>query len=169
MIDKRREEILNILNNSEDPVSGKELGERFDISRQVIVQDIAVLRAEGEDIIATPRGYIMVKKSNGIVKKIVCQHNKSDELEDELRIIIENGGRVIDVIVEHPIYGEITANLDLENNRDIDRFVDSIKDTKGKPLSDLTDGLHIHTIEVKNERDLEKIKKELFEKNYLKK
>lgn len=169
MIDRRREEILNILNNSESPVSGSELGKKFDVSRQVIVQDIAVLRAEGEDIIATPKGYMIVKKTKRLRKKIVCQHNREEELEEELRIIIDNGGKVIDVIVEHPIYGEITANLDLENNFDIDNFIESIKDTKGKPLSALTDGLHLHTIEVDNKKDLENIKLKLFEKNYLKK
>ncbi len=169
MIDKRRKEILKILYNAKNPISGTELGDKFNVSRQVIVQDIAILRAEGEDIMATPRGYIMIKQSLGIIKKIVSQHNKSDELEDELRIIVNNGGKIIDVIVEHPVYGEITANLDLKDNKDIDIFIDKISKAKGKPLSALTDGLHIHNIEVNSEEDYNKIKAKLFEKNYLKK
>lgn len=169
LLDKRRREILNILNNGREPIKGTDLGEQFGVSRQVIVQDIAVLRAEGADIIATPRGYMIMKERSGIIKKIVSDHGKGKELEDELRIIVNNGGKVIDVIVEHPVYGEITAPLDLENNRDIDEFLNSIDKSKGEPLLALTGGIHIHTLEVMNEEDYEIIERELIKKKYLKK
>jgi len=169
MPNERRRDILNILKTSGSPVNGSELGERFKVSRQVIVQDIALLRAEGEDIIATPRGYMVVGESSKILKKIVSCHRKTSELEEELRIIIDRGGRLVDVIVEHPVYGEITGNLDLRTRKDIDSFLEKLKESEGEPLSLLTAGIHIHTIEVESEEDFLSIEKELFEKGYLKK
>ena len=57
---KRREELINTIKSSTSPISGKTLAQLYDVSRQVIVQDIALLRTAGYDIISTNRGYILM-------------------------------------------------------------------------------------------------------------
>ena len=47
---KRRQAIIDILKNSLQPVSGTYLAKTLQVSRQVIVQDIALLRAGDYDI-----------------------------------------------------------------------------------------------------------------------
>jgi len=165
---ERREEILNILCNWEGPVKGTELAEKLGVSRQVIVQDIAILRAGGEKIIATPQGYIMLKNGEGkLIKSIVCKHSGYDEIEDELNTIVDMGGKALDVIVEHPLYGEIKSPLMISSRLDVSDFMKNLIKTKAEPLSSLTDGVHIHTIEVEDERTFEKIVNSLKEKKYL--
>ncbi|MCF6462808.1 transcription repressor NadR [Clostridium sp. Cult1] len=166
---QRREKILNKLNKSIKPVKGTELSKEFNVSRQVIVQDIALLRARGEDILATPQGYIIPRayKENKLTKKIVCKHEGYDEIEDELKTIVDLGGKIVDVIVEHPLYGEIKSPLEISSRLDLKEFMDNIRKTKAEPLSSLTEGIHIHTIEVDDEKSLEKIRKALIKKKYL--
>lgn len=53
---ERRERILDIVKNSDAPVPANKLASEFDVSRQIIVQDIAVIRAADDGIIATNRG-----------------------------------------------------------------------------------------------------------------
>lgn len=166
---ERREKILNLLKSSDKPIKGTELSNRYQVTRQVIVQDIALLRARGEDILATPQGYIVPRESKGnsIIKKIVCKHNEYDEIEDELKTIVDLGGKIIDVIVEHPLYGEIVSKLDISSRLHVDEFMGNLKKTKAEPLSTLTEGVHIHTIEVENEKVFQIIREALKEKNYL--
>ncbi|KNF07013.1 3H domain-containing protein [Gottschalkia purinilytica] len=163
----RRRTMWNILQREEKPIKGTKLAEEFNVSRQVIVQDIALLRAEGFDIIATPQGYVIPKyKENNIIKKIVTKHFNLEEMEEELRIMIDYGARVLDVIVEHPIYGEIKGILDIGYKEELDSFMKKLRQQKAEPLSSLTDGIHIHTIEVPSEENFNKIKDKLKEKNY---
>lgn len=166
---ERRDKILSTLNKNKKPIKGTELSKIFKVSRQVIVQDIALLRARGEDILATPQGYIVPKvyKEDKLTKKIVCKHNGYDEIEDELRTIIDLGGKVVDVIVEHPLYGEIKSPLEISSRSDLKEFMDNIKKTQAEPLSSLTEGIHIHTIEVEDKKSFIKIKEELTRKKYL--
>ena len=166
---ERRQEIINILNKSKDPVKGTELSEKLQVSRQVIVQDIAILRAKGENIFATPQGYLMprIYEKDRLIKTIVCNHKNNEELEDELRTIVDLGGKVIDVIVEHPLYGEIKSQLQIGSRHDLMLFMDNLKTTKAEPLSSLTDGVHLHTIEVNSEEIFHKIKEALSKKKYL--
>lgn len=165
----RREKILDILNNSQKPIKGTELSNICDVTRQVVVQDIALLRARGEDILATPQGYIIpsTNKEDKLIKKIVCKHKHNDEIEEELTTIVDMGGKIIDVIVEHPVYGEIKGSLELSSRLDVKEFMSSLKETEAEPLSSLTDGIHIHTIEVDDEKTFEKIKETLLNKKYL--
>jgi len=165
----RREEILKILNSNEIAITGTELAEKFGVSRQVIVQDIAILRAKGINILATSQGYLIpVKESSiSIRKTIVCKHNGYDELEDELRIIVDLGGKIIDVIVDHPLYGELKSPINIESRHELSQFMNNIKKTNAEPLSSLTSGLHLHTIEVKDESVFKRIEKALKERKYL--
>ena len=165
---KRREEIIEILKNAQNPITGNKLSELFNVSRQVIVQDIAVIRAMGLEIIATSNGYIIYKKDDkGTIKTIICKHDGLESLEEELRIIVNNGGAVLDVCVEHTVYGMIKRELNLRSIVDIEEFVEAITEKKATPLAILTGGEHIHHIEVSKEKNYIKIVEKLKEKGYL--
>jgi len=167
--EKRRESIKNILIKKNTPIKGTELAKMFNVSRQVIVQDIAILRAKGEEIFATPQGYMTIsnKQNNKIIKAIVCKHTGYNEIDDELKTIVDMGGKVLDVIVEHPIYGEIKNSLMLSSRVEIDDFVNSLIKEKAEPLSSLTEGVHVHNIEVPSYEIYEKILEQLGKKGYL--
>lgn len=167
--DERRLEIINILNKLDEPISGTELAKKLGVSRQVIVQDIAILRAGGEEIIATPQGYIILKDvdESRIIKTIVCKHSTYDEIEDELKTIVDIGGKILDVIVEHSVYGEIKGSLMISSRLDVEKFIKNLKNTNAEPLSSLTDGIHIHSIEIEDEETFKKIIEKLEEKSYL--
>ncbi len=166
---ERREKILKLLNKTVKPIKGTVLAEKMGVSRQIIVQDIAILRAKGHDIFATPQGYFIpqIASDNKMVKKIVCKHTGYEEIEDELKTIVDMGGKVLDVIVEHPIYGEIKSSLMVCSRLDVAQFMNSLKETGAEPLSALTEGVHIHSIEVEDEKIFKKIEKALKRKNYL--
>lgn len=166
---ERRLEILKILKGNEEPVKGTSLAQNLQVSRQVIVQDIALLRAGGEEILATPQGYLLPSstKSDKIKKTIVCHHNSYEEIEDELKTIVDLGGKIIDVTVEHPLYGEITSQIQVGSRHDLKLFMQNLKETKAEPLSSLTEGVHLHNIEVPDEDTFYRIKKSLKEKKYL--
>jgi uncharacterized protein len=164
---ERRKKIIEML-GSKEPLTGTHISKSLMVSRQVIVQDIAILRAEGYGIVATPQGYIIPDYSGKkYFRKIVaCIHN-SEEIGDELKIIISMGGRVIDVYVEHPVYGEIKAMLMLSSIFDAEEFVRKLKESVGEPLLVLTKGIHIHTIEADDEVKLKLIEDRLCKKGYL--
>jgi len=165
--EKRREYILSALIKTAVPTSGTYLAKELKVSRQIIVQDVALLRASGYDILATARGYILNKEAGSMQKKVVLvKHNKED-LEDELNTIVDNGGRVRDVIISHPIYGELVGDLMLKTRREIKQFVDKVNSTSAMPLMELTKGVHMHTIEAGSEEELDIIEQELNKKGYI--
>lgn len=143
----RRKVILDILREAGNPVSASSLARRLEVSRQVIVGDIALLRAQGNGIIATTRGYTMsAPVSLGrYTGKIACQHTL-DDTEKELHTIIELGGETLDVIVEHYLYGEITGQLNIATHRDVDDFIQKLAGNQSRLLSELTGGIHLHTV-----------------------
>ncbi|SMB83217.1 hypothetical protein SAMN00017405_1012 [Desulfonispora thiosulfatigenes DSM 11270] len=163
MAENRRVIIMDILQNSFKPVKGGDLAEKLGVSRQVIVQDIALLRAQGEEIVATPQGYFIAKsQDNSRVKKILpCIHETYEDMRKELEIIVKMGGKVLDVYIEHPLYGEIKGNLMLESIDDVNNFVDNLIEKKAEPLAVLTKGVHLHTVEAKTMDILEKIEIDL--------
>ena len=157
----RRKRLLDMLTGSETPVTGTALSRDLGVSRQVIVGDIAILRAAGFDVFATPQGYTLPKVSvpSAVTARLACRHDR-DNWAKALEIIIDNGGRVVDDIVEHPIYGEITANLMLGSRRDLGEFLQKLE--KGaEPLSAITGGIHLHTVEVPSREVLSRIENEL--------
>lgn len=166
---RRREEILKQLQHEHHAVSASKLASRFDVSRQVIVGDIALLRAEGHDILSTPRGYVIPnseQKDNIYIGKVVCLH-KADQTEQELQIIIDNGGEVLDVSVDHPLYGSLTGELRVANRYDINEFLKKMNNNQSKMLASLTNGVHTHTIHCENEEAFNRIKSELENANIL--
>jgi uncharacterized protein len=164
---ERRNQILNTLKSSKNPISGSYLSKKLDVSRQVIVSDVALLRASGVDIISTPKGYILSEDLNNkyITKTIACKHPK-DCIEDELNLIVDEGATVVNVIVEHSVYGQLTGDLHLSSRRDVREFVKNLNENFVNPLSQLTEGIHLHTIKCENEEILESVINALKEKGY---
>jgi len=165
---ERREKIIELLNKSNKPLTGTWLANALGVSRQAIVQDIALLRASGHDLIATSQGYMLPKSSaNYVYKRIfTCKHSERD-MEDELMTIIDMGGRVLDVSVEHKVYGEFKGKLMIKSPSDVRKFITNMKQEGAGALSMLTGGIHIHTIEADSESTLDDIEKSLKEKGFL--
>ncbi len=163
----RRDNILLRLLENNTPIKGAEFAKLYDVTRQIIVKDIAILRARGYNIIATPEGYIISNIEDNKIKFIVAVEHHAENLKSELEIIIKYGGTIEDVIVEHPIYGEIKANLMIRNLNDMNKFIDKYTNNNAKPLSILTNGVHLHTISVDNEESRELIKKDLKKNNFI--
>lgn len=164
---ERRKYILIKLMHSKEPQKGNSLAEEIGVTRQVIVKDIAILKAEGNAIIATPNGYIMpILKTNKITRVIAVNHTK-EYIEEELNIIVENGAAVIDVIVEHSVYGEIKGMLMIKSKSDVIKFMERFNKHKAQPISELTGGVHVHTIEAESEEIIEKVIKELTKRGFI--
>lgn len=163
---QRREEIIKLLIEEKNPIKGSELASRFGVTRQVIVKDIAIIRATGLNILATPDGYIHNVENNRVLSIIAVNHTEDDTIE-ELKTVVKYGGIIEDVIIEHPLYGEIKGILKIKNLNDLEKFTKNFKDKKVKPLSILTNGTHLHTISTESEEDMVSIKSELKSKGFL--
>jgi len=167
-VKERRVKLLEKLKNASEPLTGTWLAKEFKVSRQVIVGDFAILRAAGTAVYATPQGYVLptMESSKTMRVKLACKHERAD-LEQELVIIIDNGGKVLDVIVEHPLYGELTANLMLASRRDLTEFLHKLDASHAEQLASITGGVHVHTVEVPDAETLVRIKDELRKKGIL--
>ncbi|NGP45475.1 transcription repressor NadR [Bacillaceae bacterium SIJ1] len=145
--EERRQAILKHLQQSHKAHTGSALAQLTNVSRQVIVQDISLLKARGEPIIATSEGYLYLQKQTTemIEKTIVVDHQK-DDTEKELSLIVQSGCQIKDVTVLHPVYGEIVARLEIATPDDVNQFVEKIKSKQASLLLRLTGGLHLHTI-----------------------
>ena len=146
----RRQAILDRLRTTDRPVSASALAAGLNVSRQIIVGDIALLRAGGAEISATPRGYVLPRATDGITRTIACRHTLA-QTGQELDILVDNGCTVLDVIVEHPVYGQLTGQLQISSRYDVEQFLARIRDSDAAPLSMLTGGLHLHTLCCPNE------------------
>lgn len=164
---ERRKYIKELLNDIKKPKKGQELAEELRVTRQVIVKDIAILRAEGTKIIATPEGYMIPSDNKKGIEKIIAISHSREDIENELQIIVKYGGLIKDVIVEHPLYGEIKAMLMVKTPYDVQNFISKIKQYDAEPLLSLTRGIHLHTIEADTKENMKKIIDELRNKGYL--
>ena len=165
---ERREKLIAILKNrKEEPISGTELAKQLGVSRQVIVQDIALLRAVNKNILSTTKGYLLYYQEARKVNRCFMVKHSTDQIEEELCIIVDHGGKVLDVIVMHDIYGEIRTDLIMSSRKDVYDFVKKVNDKQTVPLKELTDGTHLHTVEADSEDILDDIEQELREKGYL--
>ncbi|MFA9424262.1 MAG: transcription repressor NadR [Sedimentibacter sp.] len=160
--DERRNNIEIELRNNTEPISATSLAKKFYVSRQVIVGDIALMRAAGLEISATPRGYVINSKDekNHNIYTIACCHDEYN-MAAELYAVVDNGGTLLDVTVEHPIYGQIVGQLQISSRYDADLFLKKVKNDQAQPLMRLTGGIHIHTIKCDNEEAFIRIKNAL--------
>lgn len=150
----RRDDLERILREASQPVSGTELARRLGVSRQAVVHHIAVLRASQAPIEATPRGYVWLR-AQGIREVFMVVHPR-EATRRELYALVDAGLKVVDVLVEHPVYGEVRGGLDLHSRADVDVFLDRLERTRASLLSSLTDGLHWHTVEGRDESAIER-------------
>ncbi|MBO4915476.1 MAG: transcription repressor NadR [Oscillospiraceae bacterium] len=162
----RRSAILGMLERSGAPVSASTLAAEYGVSRQVIVSDVALLRAGGAGISATPRGYVLRTAPEGVIRQIACRHGDG-EMERELNTIVDQGCTVLDVIVEHPVYGQLTGELQLKSRYDVGEFLRRCASSDARPLSELTDGVHLHTIACPDEDAYRRVCGELHDLGFL--
>lgn len=162
---ERRKKLVALLMAGQKAVSGSELSKYLGVSRQIIVQDIAVLKAAGYDIISTHYGYIL--KDSPLIQRVVKVYHTTEQTEDELTTIVELGGMVVDVFVWHKVYGKMSANLNIFSQLQIKQFIEGVRSGKSSELMNITGGYHYHTIRAESEEILDGIVKALEEKNYI--
>ncbi|MDW0115505.1 transcription repressor NadR [Sporosarcina thermotolerans] len=159
--EERRELILATLQKADRPMTGKELGELTNVSRQVIVGDITLLKAKNEPIIATSQGYLYMHAPVGpgkIEKTLVCQHGP-EQTEEELNILVDHGLTVKDVKIEHPVYGDLSASIMVSNRQEVKEFIRQVQEANAVYLSKLAEeGIHLHTVIAETEQQIEKAK-----------
>lgn len=162
---ERREQILKIVRNSEKPVAGTELAKQLGVSRQVIVQDMALIRANGTEILSTNRGYVIQESKD--VSRVFKVIHTNEQVEDELNLFVDLGGKVEDVFVYHKVYGVIKADLNIKSRRDVKNYMEGINSGKSTNLLNLTSNFHYHTITAEDEQTLDLIQQELSQKGFL--
>lgn len=154
--EERRRIILELLQTASQPISASTLAGQLSVSRQVIVGDIALLRAGGEEILATPRGYCFQPSGAGLTRRVAVRHSDS-ATEAELNAMVDQGCTVVDVIVEHPLYGQLTGALQLSGRYDVAQFIVRSRSSDAQPLSALTGGIHLHTLLCPNEAAFQRV------------
>lgn len=162
---ERRKEIIVFLMSEKEPVSGSILSEKFGVSRQIIVQDISVLKAAGFDILSTHCGYIV--QDTPLLERVIKVHHTTEQTEDELNCIVDLGGTVVDVFVWHKVYGKISADLNIFSRLHVQQFIEGVRSGKSSELMNITGGYHYHTIRAESKEILDSIFKALENKNYI--
>lgn len=161
----RRKQIVQQIENSQVPVSGAKLASAYGVSRQVIVQDIALIRAAGYDIISTNRGYILNKAVS--VSRIFKVHHTDEQLEREMNAIVDLGGCIDNVMIHHRVYGTMEADLGVNSRRKVAEFMDDIRQGKSSPLKNITSNYHYHRVSADSEETLKLIEQELKKLGFL--
>ena len=162
---ERRKAIVNLLMSTNEAISGSTLSERFDVSRQIIVQDMTVLRGSGYDILSTHNGYVMRKTP--LKERVFKLHHTTEETEDELNLIVDLGGTVADVFVWHKVYGRMTAQLNIFSRLHVRQFIEGVRTGKSTELMNITGGYHYHTVRADSEEILDRIGEKLEERGYI--
>ncbi len=163
--EQRRKAIVSRLETSKEPVSGQALAKEFQVSRQVIVQDVALIRANGAEIFSTHKGYVLQKKGDATrVFKVI---HGDDDVEKEFSIIVDLGGRVLDVFVYHKVYNVVKASLEINSRLDIAKYLEGIKSGKSSLLKNVTGGYHYHTVAAPSEQLLDLIQNQLADCGFL--
>ena len=159
----RREKIRQMLLEATQPLSGTALSNALHVSRQVIVQDIALMRAEQTAILSTNKGYLLgpdaVRAQQP--KRVFFVRHTTEQVMEEFMSVIDLGGRILDVAVEHDLYGTIRVDLLIENAQDAADFTERLQGCRDNPLKVLTDDCHFHTVSAPSEKLLDLIEEEL--------
>lgn len=164
-VNARRAAVADCLRAAKRPVSATALAQKFSVSRQVIVGDIALLRAGGMEIAATARGYLL-PQTGGLERVLACVHT-AQETGRELEIMVDNGCTVMDVSVEHPIYGYLTGPLHLSSRYDVVQFLERLEAEQACPLSCLTGGVHLHRLSCPDEEAFQRVREQLEQAGFL--
>ena len=161
----RRNEILNRLPKAQSPISASAFAEAFGVSRQVIVQDIALLRATGSSITSLARGYVLEKTT--ALSRVFKVNHLDDDVERELNLIVDAGGTIEDIFVYHKVYGTVRAQMGIKNRLQVKSFLENIASGKSSLLKNVTSGYHYHTVSADSEEILDVIEKQLKENGFL--
>ena len=164
-VTERRKAIVNLLSASKKPISGGELSKQFNVSRQIIVQDITVLKGLGYEIFSTHHGYVLQKSP--LVERVFKLKHTTEQTEDELNSIVDLGGTVVDVFVWHKVYGKISATLNIFSRLHVKQFLEGVRTGKSTELMNITGGYHYHTVRADSEAVLDRIGVMLTEKKYI--
>ena len=164
-VNQRRKEIINLLLASKTPISGGELSKKFNVSRQIIVQDITILKGLGYEIISTHNGYVLQKSP--LVERVFKLKHSKDQTEDELNTIIDLGGTVVDVFVWHKVYGKMEAKLNIFSRLHVKQFLEGVRIGKSSELMNITGGYHYHTVRGASEDVLDQIESSLAARGYI--
>lgn len=162
---ERRKSIINLLLSEDRPIPGGELSEKCGVSRQIIVQDISVLKGQGFDILSTHNGYILQKSP--FKERVFKLRHTTEETEDELNIIVDLGGTVADVFVWHKVYGKLTAPLNIFSRLQVKQFMEGVRTGKSTELMNITGGYHYHTVRAEKEEILDRIEAALDSKGFI--
>lgn len=164
---QRRECILQRLSGAETPLSASALAAELGVSRQIVVGDVALLRAGGVQIDATPRGYQMHPADKGYTGILACVHSTAEQMRAELYAVVDQGGTVVDVAVENSLYGELRGNLNLASRYDVDNFIRQAQNAPESLLSRMTGGVHLHTLRCPDQESFLRIKAALEQQGLL--
>lgn len=166
--EERRNQLLKMLKAQSTPLSGAALAGSLHVSRQVIVQDIALMRAENHDILSTNRGYLYRRKDDAepMPKRVFFVRHTTEQVLEEFLTVLELGGKILDVVVEHELYGQIRVDLLIETKQEAQDFFDKLMKSHDNPLKVLTDDCHYHTIAAPSEKLLDLIGQELQRKGF---
>jgi uncharacterized protein len=159
--EQRRRQIVEWMRTRRTPVQGSEIAAHFRVSRQCVVQDVAILRAAGNEILATPQGYRLPEEATHSVRAVLACRHSPERTEEELQILVDHGVRVLDVIVEHPLYGELRGSLMIASRADLQDFLEKVHDTRAMLLLSLTGGVHLHTVEAARDELISRAKAKL--------
>ncbi|MBR3964160.1 MAG: transcription repressor NadR [Clostridia bacterium] len=162
---ERRKAIVNLLLSSKEPVSGSALAQKFNVSRQTVVQDVTVLKGTGYDILSTSQGYVIRKTP--LVERVFKLKHTTEQTEDELSCIVGLGGTVVDVFVWHKVYGKVEAPLNIFSPMHIKQFMEGVRTGQSSELMHITGGYHYHTVRAESEDVLDRIEAALRERNYV--
>jgi len=163
--DERRKAIANMLTTEQKAVSGAALSAEFGVSRQIIVQDINMLRKSGYDILSTHSGYVIQKTP--LKERVFKLHHTTDQTEDELNLIVNLGGTVVDVFVWHKVYGKVVAPLNISSPNHVKQFIEGVRSGKSTELMNITGGYHYHTVRAESEEALYNIFRSLEAKHFI--
>lgn len=162
---ERRKAIVNLLLSKEEAISGRTLSEQFGVSRQIIVQDITVLKGLGYEILSTHNGYIM--QASPLRERVFKLHHTTEQTADELSLIVSLGGTVVDVFVWHKVYGRVSVQMNIFSQFHVDQFIEGIRTGKSTELMNITGGYHYHTVRADSEEILDNIEKQLEARGYI--
>ncbi len=163
--DDRRKQIVRLLMSENKPASGQALANRFGVSRQIIVQDISVLKAAGFEIFSTHRGYVL--HQTPLAERVFKLYHTTEQTEDELNLIVDLGGTVVDVFVWHKVYGRVAAKLNIFSKLQVTQFIEGVRSGKSTELMNITGGYHYHTVQAESEAVLDQIEHALIARHYI--
>ena len=164
----RREKILEALRGASAPLSGGALAKRCGVSRQVVVTDVSLLRTRGEKIVSTNRGYVLLAGDapSRPTRLFKCRHT-AEQTADELTCVVDLGGRMEDVFVNHRVYGVVSSPLGISSRRDVERFMTELASGVSSPLMEVTGGYHFHHVSAESEEVLDEVGRALAARGYL--